>query len=215
VRFDRRGYGLSGGRPAGEQDATDIAALCAHLGLDRVALVGMSQGARSVLRFASNAPTRVWAVILDGPPAVGCSAVDDDVSIAHFQDVVRERGLEAFRSEWSTHAFVQLRTRDPQMRRLVNRMIERYPGHDLAPGEAVGASDAPLELNSVLAPTLVLSGAHDLVGRVRAAKLLSEQLPSAEHTVIAEAGHLINLDQPAVYTELCRSFLTRHASCAW
>jgi 3-oxoadipate enol-lactonase len=212
VRFDRRGYGLSGGRPSGEQDATDIAALCAHLGLDRVALIGMSQGARSVLRFAGNVPKHVWAVVLDGPPAMGRTEVDGEVPIAHFREVVRTQGLEAFRREWSNHALMQLHTRDPQMRSLVNRMIERYPGHDIGPGEAAGAGASPVSLNSVLTPTLVLSGEHDLPSRVRAAQLLCAQLPSAERRSIAGAGHLANLDQPTVYSELCRAFFARHAS---
>ena len=206
VRFDRRGYGLSGGRPSGEQDVTDIAALCAHLGLDSVALIGMSQGARSVLRFAGNAPEHVWAVILDGPPAMDRIEVAGEVPLTHFQEVVRTQGLEAFRREWSSHELVQLHTRDPQMRSLVDRMIGRYPGHDIAGGGVAGASGAPVSLNSVVAPTLVLSGAHDLASRVRAAQLLSARLPSAEHRSIAGAGHLANLDQPTVYSELCRAF---------
>jgi len=212
VRFDRRGYGLSGNRPEVEHDAADIAALCAHLGLNRVALIGMSQGARSVLRFAGNAPARVYAVILDGPPAFDYAAMDDDVPMAHFRNIARTRGLEAFRREWSAHTLMQLRTRDPDIQRLVSRMIERYPGHDLTGREAISSGAAPLRLNSVLAPTLVLSGAHDLASRLRAAEFLSAQLPLAEHTVIAEAGHLTNLDQPILYSELCRSFLNRHAN---
>jgi pimeloyl-ACP methyl ester carboxylesterase len=56
LRFDRRGHGLSGGRPDSQQDAADIAALCDHLSLARVALVGMSQGAKAALRFASDVP---------------------------------------------------------------------------------------------------------------------------------------------------------------
>lgn len=213
VRFDRRGYGLSGGRPSGERDATDIAALCAHLGLDRVALIGMSQGARSVLRFAGHAPERVWGVVLDGPPAMGRTEVDGEVPIAHFREVVRTQGLDAFRREWSNHALVQLHTRDPRTRSLVDKMIERYPGHDLTPGAASGGSASPVSLNAVLAPTLLLNGEHDLPSRVRAAQLLSAQLPSAERRLIAGAGHLANLDQPAVYSELCRAFFdrSRHA----
>src|SRR5215469_7886992 len=60
IRLDRRGQGLSGGVPASsERDSEDLSALCRHLGLTRVALLGMSQGARAVLGFASSAPERV------------------------------------------------------------------------------------------------------------------------------------------------------------
>ena len=49
VRLDRRGFGLSSGCPSVASDASDIDAICRHLGLARVALIGMSQGARAVL----------------------------------------------------------------------------------------------------------------------------------------------------------------------
>ena len=76
----------------------------------------MSQGARAVLRLASSDPARVAAVILDGPPAVDGSALEDDVPLAHFQALVQTQGMAAFRREWSTHPLMRLYTRDPQMR---------------------------------------------------------------------------------------------------
>src|SRR5499427_10094023 len=42
IRLDRRGHGLSDGVPAPQQDSEDLGALCKHLGLTRVAVLGMS-----------------------------------------------------------------------------------------------------------------------------------------------------------------------------
>src|SRR5205807_2369378 len=70
VRLDRRGHGQSGGVPAPGHDALDLAALCRHLGLARVALLGMSQGARGVLGFVpadpARVPCRVPALLING-----------------------------------------------------------------------------------------------------------------------------------------------------
>jgi 3-oxoadipate enol-lactonase len=211
VRFDRRGHGLSAGKPDSQQDAADIAALCRHLKLDRVALIGMSQGARAALRFASQAPQQVTALILDGPPSFDQTAVDDDVPMAHFRDLARKRGLAAFRREWRGHALVQLCTEAAQMQQLVDRMIARYPGRELLDTHAPATVIAPLQLQRIRAPALVLSGAYDLPSRMQAARLLCTLLPGAEHVILADAGHLINLDQPALYSQLCRAFLKRHA----
>ena len=71
VRLDRRGHGQSSGVAASECDALDLAALCRHLELDRVALLGMSQGARGVLGFAATDCARISCLILDGPPDFG------------------------------------------------------------------------------------------------------------------------------------------------
>ncbi len=216
VRFDRRGFGLSRGRPDARQDASDIAALYGHLGLNRAALIGMSHGARSSLQFAAGSPKRVSALILDGPPAVDRVTGEDDVPIAYMREVLQERGIEAFRREWSNHPLARLRTDDLKIRRMLNSMLARYPGQDLAASDDFASSDgadagaAPLLLHAMTIPTLILSGAHDLPSRLQTARRLCARLPAAEHEVVADAGHLINLDRPAVYSELCRSFLSRH-----
>jgi 3-oxoadipate enol-lactonase len=209
VRVDRRGHGLSAGVPDSVQDAADIAALCQQLDLRSVALLGMSQGARGALRFASHAPQQVTALILDGPPNLDQQASDDEVPMQHFRELVRTGGLAAFRREWSQHALVQLCTEAAPLQRQVQAMIARYPGRELlAPAAAAAAA---LSLNLIRVPTLVLSGAYDLPSRVQSAQYLCCQLPAAEHVVLPEAGHLINLDQPALYSKLCRTFLMQHA----
>jgi pimeloyl-[acyl-carrier protein] methyl ester esterase len=210
VRIDRRGHGLSAGVPDSEQDSADIAALCRALNLQSVALLGMSQGARAALRFASGTPAQVSALILDGPPNLDKQAIDEEVPMQHFRELVAKGGIEAFRREWSDHPLVQLCTEAAEMQRRVQAMIARYPGRELLQAGANG-TPAPLALDRIRAPALVLSGAYDLPSRLQSARNLCAQLPTAEHVILPDAGHLINLDQPALYSRLCRTFLARHA----
>lgn len=216
VRFDRRGHGLSrapGGRQSGglRRDGADLAALCRHLRLGRVALLGMSQGVRAVLDLACSAPERVRALILDGPPAFDLSAGDPEVPLARYRQLVVGGGIVSFRREWARHPLMQLRTRAPAARRLLAAMMARYHGDDLAhPGQADRRQPAP-QLESLRAPTLILNGAFDLPSRTRAARWLLARLPGAEHASVPNAGHLPNLDNPAAYNALCRAFLNRHA----
>ncbi len=212
VRIDRRGHGLSGGVPDSEQDATDIATLCRHLKLTSVALLGMSQGARAALRFASRTPGQVTALILDGPPNLDKQAIDEEVPMQHFRALVTTGGLAAFRREWSKHALVQLCTEAAPLQRQVHAMIARYPGRELLDPAAAASAAAPLSLNLIRTPTLVLNGAYDLPSRLQSAQNLCAQLPAAEHVILPDAGHLINLDQPALYSKLCRAFLMRHGT---
>src|SRR5262245_26329822 len=62
IRYDRRGFGLSGGTPGRAADLEDLSALLGHLGLDAATLVGLSQGARVALAFALRHPVRVSAL---------------------------------------------------------------------------------------------------------------------------------------------------------
>jgi pimeloyl-ACP methyl ester carboxylesterase len=214
VRFDRRGFGLSSGRPSVVQDIADIGALCEHLAIERVALVGMSQGARAALGFALAAPARISCLILDGPPDYGRDPLpaDDGVPLSDYRAVVRARGMAAFRREWAAHPLLSLRTRDPRMREILNAMIMRYPGNDLVePVMSIGAPAGSAPVDSIDVPVLVLTGDHDLPSRTQAANSLAEQLTHAERAVIPAAGHLPNLDNPQVYSAVVRTFLERFA----
>jgi len=210
IRLDRRGHGLSAGIANPQRDGADLAALCAHLRLTPVALIGMSQGVRAVLEFAGAAPRGVRALILDGPPPLDATA-ESEVPLERYAALARTQGIDAFRSEWSRHALMQLCTQDAEPHARLAAMIARYPGNDLMdpsfPAELAGEH---LRLESLRIPALVLSGEHDLPGRRQAAQQLAARLPDAELAVIPGAGHLPNLDSPDAYSKICRGFLTRH-----
>jgi pimeloyl-ACP methyl ester carboxylesterase len=209
IRLDRRGHGLSRGTPSPERDSEDLAALCKHLGLARVALLGMSQGVRAVLGLACSAPEQVEALILDGPPPLAAVS-DPEVPLARYAALLRTHGIAAFREEWARHALMQLRTQNPKARALLAAMIARYPGEDLRHAESRAELAVRLRLESLAAPTLVLSGAHDLANRKRAARELTARLTHAELAEIPGAGHMPNLDCPDAYNKLCREFLAHH-----
>ena len=215
IRLDRRGFGLSSGRPSLAADVADLSALCRHLGLKQVAAVGMSQGARVAARLAAIAPELLSCIVLDGPPAGvdgAAAAGNGDVPVAEFRNLVRDRGMAAFRDAWARHPLGQLRSRDPGPRELLERMIARYRGEDLQEPtvNATESWDCPA-LESIRKPTLVITGALDLESRRNAADLIARKLPLAERAVVPDAGHLANLDNPQAYNTLLLRFLQQHA----
>lgn len=215
VRMDRRGFGLSSGRPSTGEDAADLHALCRHLGLECAALVGMSQGARAVVQFACAHPRMTSCFILDGSPRFGSEDVAGnslDVPHQRYRRLAQTEGLDAFRREWGQHALVRLRTSDPEAHALLSRMIARYPGVDLTDAAAdAGSKGLRQGLESVQRPALIVSGEFDLDSRKRFAGQLAMQLPQAECVEIPDAGHLCNLDNPDAYNDALRRFLQRHA----
>jgi pimeloyl-ACP methyl ester carboxylesterase len=196
IRFDRRGFGLSSGQPSLASDVGDARRLCLQLGIERTAVLGMSQGARVALQLAASAPRLISCLILDGPPGLSTNE-STDVPLTDLREILRTRGIEALRQVWRRNPLATLRTPDPRMHALLDRMIARYSGGDLATA-------------SLSVPLLVLNGDHDLKTRLRAGQALSQSVPSAEHALIPEAGHLPNLDNPRAYNDTIRSFLARH-----
>jgi 3-oxoadipate enol-lactonase len=216
ISIDRRGFGLSAGHPSIDRDCEDLGALCKFLRLKSVALVGMSQGARAVMRFASSAATpKVRCVVLDGPPDLLGTVASDPEAHDRFSALARARGIAAFRHEWLKHPLLRLTTDNPDMHQLLWSMIERYSGRDLlatAVTADAGLDGAQLQAFSV--PTLVITGERDSSDRVESADLLAKRLPHAERATIPGAGHLPNLDNPTAYNATLSQYLGRYATAS-
>jgi pimeloyl-ACP methyl ester carboxylesterase len=215
IRLDRRGFGLSSGDPSLARDVSDLRALCRHLQLERVALLGMSQGARVALQLASESPAMVSCLVLDGPgigPASGAIG-PPDLPHEHYRRLAQTQGLAAFRREWAQHPLTKLRTQSMQARDLLARMIARYPGKDLTDPLPSPPVVTTLDMiRSTAPPVLLIGGALDLDSRKGSAHELMLQLPSAERAEIPHAGHLCNLDNPSAYNSALQNFLDRHAA---
>lgn len=213
IRYDRRGYGLSTGSPSTNADCADLLTLYEHLDLGPAGLLGMSQGARVALQFATFHPERVSSLILDGPPYLGPMnlATANDVPYQHYRGLAQTLGIAAFRREWREHPLVRLINPDPRANELLTRILARYPGRDLTEPAAFAGDPVEFDLASFDKPTLVFNGKFDSDSRKRFARHLMSQIPGAEYVEIPEAGHLSNLDNSPVYTDHLREFLKRHA----
>ena len=215
IRFDRRGFGLSSGHAALTSDVTDALTLCDKLQLERLACVGMSQGARVALHLCRVAPERLSCVALDGPPRnlVDDAADDDeDLPLGEYRDLIAGGDIETFRRRWAGHPLMRLETRSAEARALLGRVTARYSGSDLLrePPAADDHWDRAVTA-SIEVPALVITGEHDLPARVRAANALAAVLPNAQRTVISTSRHLPSLDNPLSYNSVLRAFLERHA----
>jgi 3-oxoadipate enol-lactonase len=235
LRFDRRGFGLSSGRASLAADMQDALSLCDTLQLERVACIGMSQGARVALHLCRSARERISCVVLDGPPRllsedvprgladeVSNAATDgaedestdaaEDLPLAEYRRLIAIGHIESFRGRWASHPLMQLQTASPQARALLERMIARYSGKDLL--DELPAPDDPWDravISSLDTPALIVTGEHDLPTRIRAADSLTAALPAAERASIPAARHIPNLDNPHSYNATVRAFLERHA----
>jgi pimeloyl-ACP methyl ester carboxylesterase len=201
VRVDRRGFGGSGGVPDIGTDADDLLALLDHLRLPRANWVGMSQGARGVLRLAVHHPARVQACVLDGAPLPEAA-----LSVARFRDVLDARGSAALRAVLRDDPRFTIHSKRPDIEVLRLRMLDRYPGRDLEADRPDPAPD-PLSLESIVAPVLVLTGEREAAERSHAGDLLARRIPHARRAVLTGAGHLACLDAPAAYAALILEFL--------
>jgi 3-oxoadipate enol-lactonase len=208
IAFDRRGFGFSSGTAGIDHDLADIEQLLSRLGIDSIAIVGMSQGARVALRWALYSPGATRCLILDGPPrdilAVG--RPEGEVTLAAYRELVRDQGIEAFRRQWLQHPLMRLYTNEPRAHALLREMVGRYPGHDLMGDETAQLPGIGIPQRLDL-PILIVNGEHDTAVRIGAGAELARALPHAHLAIIPGAGHLSNLDNPGAYNQALDQFL--------
>jgi 3-oxoadipate enol-lactonase len=209
IAFDRRGFGYSSGTAGIEHDLADIEQLLDKLDIDSIAIVGMSQGARVALRWALRSPHAMNCLILDAPPRdlLAAGRPEGEITLAAYRALVRDQGIEAFRTQWLRHPLMRLYTNEPRAHELLREMVGRYPGQDLL-GDETAQLPGIGSLQHLDLPILILNGEHDTTARIGAGVELARALPHAQLAIIPGAGHLSNLDNPVAYNQALDQFLT-------
>lgn len=201
VRFDRRGHGrtpVAPGPTTIDDLGSDLVDLLDEIGAGRVSFCGLSLGGVEGQWLAVNAPERVdrlalcctaaaflprqgWIDRAAAVRAQGMGAIADAVLGRWFRPSYRE-----------AHPDVVARYRAM----LTSTPLEGYA----ACCDALADADLRPRLAEITAPTLVLTGSDDPVVPPADGDALAAAITGARHTVIEEAAHIANVEQPDAFT---------------
>lgn len=207
------------------QDAAvaDAVAVLDSLGIDQAHIVGLSMGGFCALHLARSYPRRVTSVVAGG---VGYGAAPQDR--ARFRrecdaiaDAFEREGSEAVASRYGHGpARIQFERKDP-------RGHAEFVAH-LGQHSSLGAAltmrgfqrerpslhDFIDEFADFRTPTLILVGDED-EGAIDASVWLKRTIPTAGLSVLPQAGHTLNLEEPELFNALVSDFFTRVEHGAW
>jgi pimeloyl-ACP methyl ester carboxylesterase len=213
LRYDRRGYGESSGRPDITADPADLNALLDALGYSRVRLLGHSQGAEVVLTFAVRYPERVKALILFGagpPNGFGLPFDGEDaLPFAEWARIARAHGADSLKSAIAVIAAQQFEGRADVEQR-ARAELKSYTALDFIDPAPPSNLVEPVridELRKVRAPTLVLIGANEMPYFQIVADALTYGISGARKAVIPGGGHAVNWIQPKRFVAEILAFL--------
>ncbi|MCD2442103.1 alpha/beta hydrolase [Agromyces sp. SYSU K20354] len=210
VRPDFRGFGETSAPTSAYDEARDIRDLLDRLGIERAAFVGSSFGGRVAQEFASRWPARVTRLLLLCPATRLLEPTDDLKAFGAEEDALLEAGDVEGAVDLNVRTWVGPAA-DDSVRESVARMQRRAFDIQLAASD-VAADRGDFHLGEVIAPTLVVSGAHDLEGMRRTAVFLSERIEGAVHRELDWAGHLPSIEDPERLGPLLIEFLGEPAS---
>jgi len=205
LSWDMRGHGQSDSPTdpsaySHEATVADMAAVLDACGVERAVVGGLSLGGYMSLEFYLAHPARVRALVLCD---TGPGYKKDDA-----------------RAGWNQYAEGFARRFDEKGLAALGGSAEvRIAQHRDARGLAHAARGILIQrdsrvmeaLPSIRVPTLLVVGSDDkpfLTGM----KYMADKIPGAEHVVIADAGHAVNIDQPKRFNEVLTAFLDRTTS---
>ncbi|MDE0063939.1 MAG: alpha/beta fold hydrolase [Gammaproteobacteria bacterium] len=203
ITWDMRGHGQSDSPgSASEYSANhtieDMAALLDELNIVDATIGGLSLGGYMSLEFHRTFEDRVNALlIIDTGPGFKSDESRNawNVHANGTADVLSRNGLES------------LLGRTPEMAQSKHRSLE---GLVLAGRHMLTQQNANVieSLPSISKPTLVVVGAEDKPFR-NASDYMAKKIPGAKMSVIANAGHAVNIDQPDEFNRVVLDFLSK------
>lgn len=225
VRYDKRGCGLS------DWDASefsvdawvqDLAAVVDAAGLERFALVGLSQGGAVAIAYATRYPARVSHLVLCGAFARGrfqwskSSDERDEYEMAiRLAEIGWDRDNPAFRQTFGTqllpdgtreqhHSFTEM-MRLSTSGQTAGRVLR-----------AVGKLDVTAQAAQVRCPALVFHARNDARVPYEEGLLIASLIPGARFVPLESRNHVLLEEEPAwgTFKEELRRFLPAAGSAS-
>ena len=208
LRYDTRGHGGSSTPPgpyAIEDLGRDVISLLDRVGVERASFCGLSIGGMTGMWLASEAPERVERLVLCCTSALlGPKSVwDERIQTARGQGMAAL--VDGVIERWFTPAF---RTENPETVKKMSRTLrETNPEGYAACCAAIRDMDLRDRLQSIKAPTLVISGADDPATPPDHGRFIAETIPDARFEIVPEASHIANVERPEKMTQLILTHL--------
>ena len=223
ITVDLPGHGRTATPPQAERasiehTADDLATILVRLGAWPANVIGYSLGARVALRLAVAQPTFVRRLVLESPSAGIANCAERDARRAADEalaDDIERDGVDAFVARWERHPIFATQAALPEAVTARQREI-RLTNNPRALAQSLrGAGQGVMEplherLAGIVAPTLVVTGAQDAIGRPRA-EAVAAAIPHACLAVIDGAGHTPHLERPTAFRRLAVEFLQEDA----
>jgi 3-oxoadipate enol-lactonase len=207
---DLRGFGESettGGTVPMSRFAADLYALLEHLGTGPVILVGHSMGGYVALAFAQAYPQLLAGLVLVGTKAGADSeeaaatrrATTEQVrmeGVSMVIDAMAPKMLSAHRGDAAMEADVRAIMASSHPQGLIGALFGMAERHD-----------AKNWLGEIRVPTLVITGADDLLIPPDESEALVQGIPGAHLRRIEGAGHLVAFEEPDAFNAALEDWL--------
>jgi len=218
ITYDQRGFGETTYAPEPHRPADDLAAVLDAHGADQIVLVGNSRGGRIATEFALDAPERVSTLVLIGAAIAGApqpATLSPDLE-AMFEAVDRLEAAGDLDAVNAIEARIWLdgpsrpegavggHARDLFLA-MNGRALRAEPTGDELASDDPTAWD---RLGALTMPVHAVVGEHDLPHVIERMRFVADRVQRATFTMIANAAHAPQLDEPNALLATLHDVLT-------
>lgn len=214
ITYDERAYGLSDRDVSDfslEARVGDLETVADAAGVDRFALMGMSQGGPVVITYALRHPERVTRLFLYGAHATPTRGEDDEQLFATFVQLIQggwSRPESTFRRAF-TESLIPAAT--AEQKAWIDESLSKCCSVETAvrAAEARRRIDVTDLLANLAVSTLVLHTLGDRMNDFEEGRLLASHIPDARLVALDSENHLLMAEEPAwqVFLSEAEAFL--------
>ena len=202
---------------------TDALAVLDHLNIQKAHFVGLSMGSYSSLHVALNAPSRMLSMTLAG---VGSGSNLEHLDAWRQQcretaDQFEKLGaVEVAKVTREAPARIPFLVKDPRGHADFYAALARHDSKGSAntmrsfQGGRPSIYTLAEAIRKVLTPALIICGDED-DACVEPSLFLKKQLPAAGLTFFPKTGHVLNLEEPALFNEMVQRFIALVEAGRW
>lgn len=228
IAYNARGYPPSDvpedfERYSQDRARDDVRAVMDALKIDKAYVVGLSMGGFASLHFGIKYSARALGIVVGGCGYGSVKATRDafqEDSRANARQMMSE-GMKRFAATYGHRPTrMQLKAKDPRGFDLFIRYLEEH--------SALGSANTMLgyqarrpslydlvdEMKAITAPTLIMTGDED-DGALEPSVLMKRTIPHAGLVVLPRTGHILNLEDPALYNRIVEDFFHQVESGRW
>ena len=212
LRYDMRGHGASEITPPTDAPfgidrlGQDVVGLLNHLKIPRAHFCGLSLGGLVGMWLGVNAPGHLERIVLaDTAAKIG----NPDLWNARV-DLVRAGGMAAVLQALLQRSFTPafLAQASPALDAARRTLLATPPRGYIDACIAIRDADLRSDITRISAPTLMLTGAHDIATPPADGRFIAAAIPGAQYREL-DAAHIANIEAPQAFADVVREFLLR------
>ncbi len=176
----------------------------------QIHLVGLSLGGNIALEMAVRYPQKIRTLTLLDSSLKGF--VPDEAQLKAGQTVqlaFEQHGLEAAKKVWLGLPLFAAAREQPKLQKQLEAWVADYNGwhwaQQVSPSAAI--EDVSSRLGLIEAKTLIVVGQRDTSYFQNVSRFLHQHIQGSKLKVVAEAGHMVNLEQPEMVNALLKAHL--------